>query len=200
MAKAKTINWTTELGKNGLPKPGSFYSGREPKAPAGGWPPYKGAPGAKQKQCLASFNAWIGPSGKKWCQLRAGVPEPAMQVLPETPVQLPTYTDAPDLTAQIQEIGAVDQAVAAGGGYAGAATQLVPTQVTAAGGALPASAAMTYQAAPEEGLLQRLGWVVPVVLVGGLAFWAFGGKTAIRRARVARHKKAKRMAQRAKYR
>lgn len=52
-----------------LPKPRSIHEGPEPAPPPGGWPPFKGAVGPRQKKCLKNGGAWIGPTGKKWCQM-----------------------------------------------------------------------------------------------------------------------------------
>jgi hypothetical protein len=51
-----------------LPKPGSFNK-TPVETPPGGWPPFKGQPGPKQQKCTQQGGQWIGPSGKKWCQL-----------------------------------------------------------------------------------------------------------------------------------
>jgi hypothetical protein len=63
---------TQALTSEGYPKPGSFYSGPMPPAPPGGWPPFKGSPGPAQRKCLKQGGQWIGPAGKKWCQLGIG--------------------------------------------------------------------------------------------------------------------------------
>jgi len=63
---------TSPLNVEGYPKPGSFYSGPMPPAPPGGWPPFTGKAGPKQKKCTQQGGAWIGPAGKKWCQLGVG--------------------------------------------------------------------------------------------------------------------------------
>jgi hypothetical protein len=54
------------------PPPGSMYKGPEPAAPPGGWPSPTGTTGAAQWACLRIPGArWIGPAGKKWCQVPA---------------------------------------------------------------------------------------------------------------------------------
>jgi len=88
-----------------LPKAGSFYTGEEPPAPAGGWPPFKGKVGPRQTKCLELGGRWIGPTGRKWCQLTTispgvveapiVVPAPISPVVPVMPVPAP---GAPPLT------------------------------------------------------------------------------------------------------
>jgi len=69
-----------------LPKAGSFFTGPEPAAPKGTWPAYKGKPGPKQQKCLSLGGRWIGPTGRKWCQVPTPVlpamPPPDLTVLP----------------------------------------------------------------------------------------------------------------------
>jgi len=76
-----------------LPKKGSFYSGPEPTPPAGGWPAFSGGAGPKQKKCTKQGGRWIGPTGRKWCQLLAAV------ITPDLPVEqpdVPQWLSEPD--------------------------------------------------------------------------------------------------------
>lgn len=81
----------------GLPKPGSTNV-MPVVAPPGGWPPFTGKPGPKQQKCVAMGGAWIGPTGKKWCQMPTrAVPVPyvpPVSVAPP-PVGTPTYYPPP---------------------------------------------------------------------------------------------------------
>lgn len=79
-----------------LPKAGSFYTGPEPAAPAGGWPPFKGKVGPRQEKCLALGGRWIGPTGKKWCQLWV---ETAPVGADTALVYEPSYVTSPLVTA-----------------------------------------------------------------------------------------------------
>lgn len=52
----------------------------------GTYPPYKGAPGPKQKACTKAGGIWIGPTGKKWCQM------PLSMASPDSPIYYPPGT------------------------------------------------------------------------------------------------------------
>ena len=73
-----------------LPKPGSVNTGPAPAAPPGGWPAFKGTAGPKQQQCTVKGGSWIGPAGKKWCQISPKtVPVPAAPGVTPAPAPAP---------------------------------------------------------------------------------------------------------------
>jgi len=165
-----------------LPKPRSTHYGPEPSPPAGGWPAYKGKPGPKQIGCGKQGGDWIGPTGKKWCQMPApGGVQPPSGVETELPT---TVTGPSDTTGA--EVDTVVQAVASQGGAAGAAggAAYEPVSFDAEGGFLPGPAAGAItQRGPAEprGSLPLLIGIVAVV--GGLYFFS---KTRTARYGVAR--------------
>lgn len=79
------------MAQQKLPPKGKVYYGPEPEAPPGGWPPYKGKPGPRQKKCLAEGGRWIGPTGRKWCQMTMAMPGPAPA--PTPPLIVPGVED-----------------------------------------------------------------------------------------------------------
>lgn len=90
-----------------LPKRHSFYTGVEPQPPAGGWPPVPvkrlGSAAKKvYKKCLEQGGRFIGPKGKRWCQLgpaygtNIGIqPDVAVPTPPGTLPDIPPDTDVP---------------------------------------------------------------------------------------------------------
>jgi hypothetical protein len=97
-AKAKKAKAPLTTIKGKYPPAGSMYAGPEPTEPAGGWPPFKGTPGPKQVACSAGGGEWIGPTGKKWCQLSVAVPKATPGVISTIPG---TVTGAPSDTSKV---------------------------------------------------------------------------------------------------
>lgn len=157
------------VGADGYPKPGTTNYGPAPAPPPGGWPAFKGAPGPKQKTCTASGGSWIGPTGKKWCQM----PQAGASAI--TPTQV-----APD-TQTNDTVSAVDAKIFDSGGYPGSASVLTPDgasmdnqaipDIQRAGGPVSASASAT---APFGGS----SWGTPLLVVaGGVALYFLLKKT-----------------------
>ena len=156
------------VGTDGYPKPGTTNYGPAPAPPPGGWPAYKGAPGPKQKACTASGGSWIGPTGKKWCQM----PQAGASAI--TPTQV-----APD-TQTNDAVSAVDAKIFDSGGYPGSVSTLTPDgasmdnqaipDIQRASGPVSASASAT---APGGGLS-----ITPLLVVaGGVALYFLLKKT-----------------------
>jgi len=60
-----------------LPKPGSTVTGPIPPEYVGTATAPKGAVGPKQAACVKQGGVWIGPVGKRWCQMPVGtIPAP----------------------------------------------------------------------------------------------------------------------------
>ena len=79
-----------------LPKPRSTTFG--PLPVPGTWPEYRGSAGPKQKACVSNSGVWIGPTGKKWCQLPLAAASPGDPIYypPGTgPVDAPPYLGVP---------------------------------------------------------------------------------------------------------
>lgn len=75
------------LDSVGNPKKGSVITA---PAPAPGlFPPYKGAKGPKQKECLASGGIWDGPTGKKFCIMPLPSQVEPYRPTPAGPVYVP---------------------------------------------------------------------------------------------------------------
>ncbi len=176
-----------------LPKPGSVNTGPAPTAPAGGWPPFKGAPGPKQKQCTSNGGAWIGPVNKKWCQMPSPVaaapvttlPAPGVGTTPPPTVGTPKYYPPP-----------VDNSLvpAGEGGAPPGSPLLTDEQVVQdfiTGGSGPAT--MSAKATAPSGTTFSPLMLVAAAIVSGVVFLMVrgkkGGKTGGKTVRAVRSKK-----------
>jgi len=117
----------SSVGADGYPKPGTTNYGPAPAPPPGGWPAFKGAAGPKQKACTASGGSWIGPTGKKWCQM----PQKAYAASSLTPTQSAPDTQTKDTAA------AVAAKIFDSGGYTGTSDGLMPEGASMDNAAIP---------------------------------------------------------------
>lgn len=169
-----------------LPKPGSVNTGPAPAAPAGGWPPFKGKPGLKQQQCAKNGGAWIGPTGKKWCQMPVAFVAPALPVpVAPPPVGTPRYPPPVD-----------NSRVPPGEGGSPPGSPMLTDEdvvkdfITESGGTGPISMSADAGASSPSGSMFSPALLVAFAAVGGVLFFVLKGKKGGKKG-AARSKKRK---------
>lgn len=173
-----------------LPKPGSVNTGPAPAAPAGGWPPFKGKPGLKQQQCAKNGGQWIGPTGKKWCQMPVAYAAPALPVpvavAPPPTVGTPKYYPPPVDNSRVPP--------GEGGSPPGSPMltdeDVVKDFITESGGTGPISMSAGAGASSPSGSMFSPALLVAFAAVGGVLFFVLKGKKGGKKG-AARSKKRK---------